>query len=379
MTTFGTIRLRGRHDHKVPSSQAPPTRPRRSTVFVGAVTFLLAVWGAYTGTLAWRDDRRVVVHLSAQPYIGPQLGEGLIRFSIINQSRHAVAITGGDVLLQGRKIGTLASVLTDLRSVDLFSVASREFEQRSQLLPLGVGAESTTALAALWHTTDFDFALEKLDEANTLDDKELPVIRPSRTRLELRLHLVPGGERVVHVPVLAAPAADPDRDTGAASGWSTRLRLRSRRVTDMFVRSSEDRRRVATLKLWTTTSSKPIRTLTRPLGENIGRFRLDWLGRGTYVWALDDGHSVVGVGTLVQPCRSPEVAARRKPPDVSSGACSIGAQRQVRDQPKLDAAAARLHRQFERAARSPRRKKSLAVLRRELELKLRELVSNQQP
>lgn len=363
----------------VRSSEHEPTRPGRWTVLAGIVTFLIAVWGACTGTLAWRDDRRIVVHLSAQPYVGPQLSEGLIRFSIINQSRHAVAITGGDVILQGRKIGSLASVLTDLRSVGLFSVASREIEQRSQLLPLGVGAESTTALAALWHTTDFEFAREKLDEANTLDDWELPSVRPSRTRLELRLHLVPGGERVVRVPVLTAPAADPDRDTGVASGWFIRLRVRDRGATDMFVRTSDDQRRVGTLKVWTTTSSKPMRTLTRPLGEGVGRFRLDWLGRGRYVWALDDGQSVVGVGTLLQPCKNPDVEDRRQSPDVFSGACSIAAQQQVRDQPKLDKAAARLRKQFERAARSPRRKKSLAVLRKELELKLRELLSTQEP
>lgn len=110
--------------------------PRALKVIAGGVTFLLAVLGAYTGTTVWLEDRKVVVHLSAQPFIGPQLMEGLIRFSIINQSRHAVAIESGDVLLNGRMIGAFSDVLTDLRRVDSFAQVSPELRQRAQSLPV---------------------------------------------------------------------------------------------------------------------------------------------------------------------------------------------------------------------------------------------------
>jgi hypothetical protein len=350
------------------------------TVFAGVVTLALAIVGAVTGTLSFLEDRNVAVSLSAQPYLGLHLDQGLIRFSIINQSRHALAIQSGDVLLQGRKIGSLTSLSTDLRSVDLYSRPSPDLDRRAQLLPFGVGAETTTTVAATWNLDERgSFALDALQEANTLDATVRDPIRPSPTRLELRLHLVPGDERMVRVPVLAAHDIEPHRDSGIAAGWGVRLALRRHVVTDMRVTTSYDLRRELTLKVWTRTSSSPIRTLRRPLGPGVGRFALRWLRRGTYVWALDDGQSVVGVGTLVQPCPHPGVAASEAVADVFSDACSLPRQRSVRQRLRLDRAVSALRKRFARAAQSRQGRRSLPRLRKQFELKLRELLSKGTP
>jgi len=296
---------------------------RRWKAIGAVVTFVLALWGRCTGTIAWLKDREVVTDLSAQPFLGPELDQGLIRFSIINRSRHALSISRAAVVLEGRKIGQVEGVVTDLREVGLFATASPDLQRRTQLLPFGIAAESSNVLAAKWNLSEnVDHGLDELGEANTFDDDQLPVNRASKTRLELRLRLVPGGERVVRVAVLAGP--QPDRDqTGVASGWTVQFTLRHQKIVNMRVGSAYDVLGELTLKIWTLRSANPVLILRRPLGPGVGQFRLASLKRGTYAWALSDGRHEVAVGTFVQPCPSQD----SKSPvidmgsDVNSGSC----------------------------------------------------------
>lgn len=319
-------------------AEAETGAPPRTSVFVlkslGAlVTFVIAVWGAVTGTIAWRQDREILIQLAAQPFIGPHLDDGLIRFSIINQSRHAVSISSGELWLEGRRIGYATSLVPNPVATNLFTRLSPELERKGQVLPVGVGAETTTNMAASWElSSNVSFAKARLRERNTLPEdtrtvfpaSDLPVfVKPGRGRIELRLRLVPGGLRTVRVPILAAIEAISQRTPdGVASGWNVSLITQRHSVTAMTVVGAETPT-VMTLRLWTLTSSRPVRTINRPVGQEVGRFDLRNLKRGTYAWSLGDERRTIGAGTLVQPC--PELSGMT--PNDSLTRCTLSARR----------------------------------------------------
>lgn len=122
-------------DHEAPSPTAQHRLPKAIKMIAGGVTFLLAVWGAYTGTVVWREDREVAVDLKARVFQGPLGTQGLVRFSVTNRSRHAITVAGGDLLLEGRKVGGLGAVRTDLPALGSFAAAPQDFYQRAQISP----------------------------------------------------------------------------------------------------------------------------------------------------------------------------------------------------------------------------------------------------
>ncbi len=196
-----------------------------------------------------------------------------------------------------------------------------------KFLPLLVGAETTSAVAATWFSlSSAAFVETHLVRANTLPTKAGAARRISHTRLELRLRLIPGGERTIRVRVLKTRYRSAPQP-GLASDWFVSLALRRSKVTDMTVSNSRGTNHELRLKLWTKTSAQPVRTMTRPVGPTVGRFHLRWLDRGTYLWALSDGRQVVGTGSLRQPCpdsraASPSEGERASSDSVSPSACA---------------------------------------------------------
>jgi hypothetical protein len=93
----------------VESPGAPNLRARRTWLKTSAwfVTTAIAAWGAYTGTAAWRADQRTDVQLRTETtYIATQSGRP-IPFALINNSRHAIQITGGAVIFNIRDSAAL--------------------------------------------------------------------------------------------------------------------------------------------------------------------------------------------------------------------------------------------------------------------------------
>jgi hypothetical protein len=315
--------------------------PRRWTVvlksFGALVTFLLAVLGAVTGTLAWREDRAVRVDVFALPYVGPTWDNGLLRFSVVNQSRHAISIESGDLWLEGRRIGSVTYFLRNVGGTSPFTPQASELLGGMEQLPrIGVGAETTTVIAAGWVSSGrFHFAYDRLVTKNTLPEdtrthfpsSDLPVfIKSSKTRLELRLKLAPGGQRKVQVPVLAATdEVSHGTQYGVARGWNVGL-VRRRGIIKAMTVSGPRVGALATLRLWTRTSTRPVRTIVRPVSSEAGRFDLTQLAHGAYVWSLGDGQRIIATGTLVQPCRGQP----SNTPEDTLNECSIDTQQWLR-------------------------------------------------
>ena len=84
-----------------------------------------------------------------------------------------------------------------------------------------------------------------------------------------------------------------------------------------------DERYTTSNDLTTLTSSRPVRTINRPVGQEVGRFDLRNLKRGTYAWSLGDERRTIGAGTLVQPC--PELSGMT--PNDSLTRCTLSARR----------------------------------------------------
>ena len=89
-------------------------------ILAGSLTVLAAVWGAITGTVAWQENRRIALEISAETYAGyyPVAASGFvptdeIRISVINLSSRAVSLLRGDVLLDKDKVGTIVGAALD--------------------------------------------------------------------------------------------------------------------------------------------------------------------------------------------------------------------------------------------------------------------------
>jgi hypothetical protein len=69
---------------------------RRAAVFRAAgavVTLIIAVWGAVTGTIAWRDDRQTAIDVSpAKAVLAVSENNAPILVSIVNRSQHGVVL-----------------------------------------------------------------------------------------------------------------------------------------------------------------------------------------------------------------------------------------------------------------------------------------------
>jgi hypothetical protein len=175
------------------------------------------------------------------------------------------------------------------------------------------------------------FAMSSIDK-NTVDaptDVTQPP-PPSRTRFELRLTFAPGGPKTTRVPVLVSTfdeyLATPT--PGVAGGWSVTVEVPERKPVAMLVHSADRDPHIVRLQVWKRTSTKPALTSVRPVAFEVGRFPLGSLRRGTYVWALNEGSTSLGAGSLVVPCPQHD---RRQDGAVDIGECNLlAAERQKR-------------------------------------------------
>jgi hypothetical protein len=104
--------------------------------------------GAYTGTASYIEDRRVVIDLSATPTLVSQLDD-LVPVTLVNRSRRAIVLRRGEVLLEGRKVGSIDFVTKVERPLDISAIL-RDPEREGEPLPITISGDTTLRLRASW-------------------------------------------------------------------------------------------------------------------------------------------------------------------------------------------------------------------------------------
>jgi hypothetical protein len=246
-------------------------------------TFLIALWGAWTGTTAWRDARRLSLRIEAMPLSARISLERPIRVSVVNLSLRSVNIVGGDVLV-GEEILGVVEEIADVGGQ----------LKRPSPLPFTVAAGGSVAAQLRWHYS--------------------PKARPGvaqrvwrrRAGLTLRLRLEPGGSRDVAVPVVlkGRPRVNPAYQITTQAPWTEPEVIVGRRgnVSSMRLTWSAGADlppALATLRIWSRRGLRPRLTVTRPVRAVIPLPRLP---SGQYVWSVSIADEIVASGELTLPC-----------------------------------------------------------------------------
>lgn len=269
------------------------------------VTFLLAVLGAYTGTAAWLDQRRVSVRVTPAPYPAATQAEP-IEAAVVNRSQRSVALTSGRVLLEGEDVGEVTALRTELPLGWRFLVR-REVFDGARPLPVTLEPGTSTTAALVWDTTSeraSELVERRMDVPFDDADDERAPRRRVPLRMELELRLDPGGTKTSPVTVVRP------RSVSALQLSSPHMDaiVRNRRVTGLQATGALPEG-VATLRIWDSRAAAPVRVVNRPISGRGTRFPFDVLPRGRYSWALemrDDAFT----GEFVSPC-DPERSSRR--------------------------------------------------------------------
>jgi hypothetical protein len=263
------------------------------TPLVGALTVAVAVWGAVTGTVAWRQNREINIAVTAATYAGinqvpnsKAIGADQLRVSIINTSARAVSVVQAEVLLDGAVVGRVVGVTQDAALGD-----ERVASSAPVPLPVTVSADSSSKLVMDWRTAP---TAQRLLSATL----RLPI---ARRRFRLRVVLEPGGTRTEDVRSGDQPPL--------IGGWSAVIRLRDNRVTHivMVAAARSTATTEGTLKLWRTDprARRPVLTLRRPAGWALPAwFSVSSLASGNYVYTLSADDTVVGGGAVRTRCKA---------------------------------------------------------------------------
>jgi hypothetical protein len=274
-----------------------PAWRRTVRTLAAGVTFLLAVLGAYTGTSAWLDQRRISVRVTPAPYPAATQAEP-IEAALVNRSQRSVALTSGRVLLDGEDVGDVTALRTELPLGWRFLIR-RDVVDGARPLPVTLEPGTSTTAAFFWDTTGeraSDLVRRRMNVP--LDDAvdERAPRRRVPLRMELELHLDPGGTKTNRVTVVQPRSASslqlssPDMDAI----------VRNRRVTGLQATGALPEG-VATLRIWDSRSAAPVRVVSRPISGPGTRFPIDVLRRGRYSWALETRDDTF-TGQFVSPC-----------------------------------------------------------------------------
>jgi hypothetical protein len=278
------------HETAQATAEATLHRPlRRRAAALGAVaTVSVAVWGAYTGTTTWLDDRRVDVRLmggSIDVGIINELFETSGQVAVVNESRRGVTLTRGEVRVGDRRAGTVNEVIPG------GAPRSEVRPQASaQPLPMTVSADTSQSIGLLWDIDPDDEGVRR----QLIDAAKKPI------ELTLRLRFEPGGWREIDIRsgFISGPQL-------ALANHLVKLRVEHRAVVGMRLPwEGQHSRAIGRLRLWRGDAGRPTRTVTRPVddGDDI-RFPLPSLRPGTYPWAMTIDGQLVRVGQFSTPCR----------------------------------------------------------------------------
>jgi hypothetical protein len=256
-------------------------------ILAGSLTVLAAVWGAITGTVAWQENRRIALEISAETYAGyyPVAASGFvptdeIRISVINLSSRAVSLLRGDVLLDKDKVGTIVGAALDS------SVSDRGGGEPAPL-PFTFSPDTSSKARLQWRAS----ASRLLGETAT----RLPL---TKRKLSVRLELEPGDPQTVPVQTGLVPQQ--------LGGWSALLRLRSNEVVKLVLQAGarSSGPALGKLQLWSAESDRhgPDLTVRRPVAWQVpADFALS-LPHGSYRYLLAADDQTVAVGAFSTPC-----------------------------------------------------------------------------
>lgn len=250
-----------------------------------------AVWGAVTGTVAWRENRQITVNITAATYNAinaipnlPVVGTDQLRVSLVNTSARAISISDVSVVLDGAKVGRVVSATQQ-------AAAPGEAAATPTALPVTVPADSSSNLLMDWRASP-----APADERRLFAALRRPL---AQRRFTLHFRLEPGGAKTVRLSLGEQPPI--------IAGWTTAIRLHRRRVTHILVMAAARSTGVAeaTLKLWRPdpATRQPFRTLVHPVGWALpGWFSVAGLRSGTYVYTISTPETVVAGGTFTSRC-----------------------------------------------------------------------------
>jgi hypothetical protein len=269
---------------------------------------VVAVWGAVTGTVAWRQNREININVAAATYYGIRsipggntnaIGTDQLHVSIVNTSARAVSVLEGEVLQDGAVVGRVVGVTEESALGD-----ERVVEPTPVSLPVTVPADSSSKLVMDWRTAP----TEQRRLSATL---RLPI---ARRHFTLRLVFDPGGTRIIAVRSGVQPPQ--------IGGWTAFIRLRDNRVTHIMMAAAARSTATTegTLKLWRTDPSagRPVLTLRRPAGWYLPAwFSVSSLAPGSYIYTLSADDNVVDGGVVRTHCTGSDA-------NYVAAACSTG-------------------------------------------------------
>ena len=183
------------HPPKTPTGQARPSITSRWSplgrafgAFAAIATFALAVLGAWTGTTAWRDARRVEITIRPAPH--SKAREHFyedFRLGIVNASARPVSITEGDVLVNDVKLGRVARIALNA-------------DEDSQYLPVALAPGESAAASLSWEPLEDPAG----DPIKSLDDQD-NALRDLKRGMPFVLQLTFEPGETQRVAVVAGP------------------------------------------------------------------------------------------------------------------------------------------------------------------------------
>jgi hypothetical protein len=262
-------------------------------VFAAVTTFALAVLGAWTGTTAWRDARRVQITIRPAPHSKARAHfYEDFRLAIVNASARSVSVTDGDVFMNGARLGSVTRIALNA-------------DEASQYLPVTLGPGESAAASLSWEPLE--------DPINSLDAQD-NALRDLKRGMPFVLQLAfePGDTLRVVVSTGAPPSFPGGRssaipqgpfETNTQSPWSgPDVHLRTDRVTALRLTHFRDtwaEPDVATLRVWSHRRQRPDVVVSRPALDWLPLSRLE---TGAYLFAITVGGRVVATGGFKQPC-----------------------------------------------------------------------------
>jgi hypothetical protein len=253
------------------------------STLTATVTLLIAVWGAITGTIAWTESREISVTISASTYagFGPEVSEQ-ISFSMINASSRAVSIAHGEVLLSGRPVGEVSSVTTEGRSAS-------GVPNPALPLPTAIAADASTNFIMEWDVSPTAVSVVRAASKQPIGHRNL----------ELRVTLVPGGTRLVHIRT--GHVLDP------VGGWAPYVVVIHNRAVALLLSTATASTPAvqATLQVWSAVpgETEPVLTIRRPAAYGgPAWFTLTSLKSGGYVYGISNAGTTLVAGGFQVRC-----------------------------------------------------------------------------
>jgi hypothetical protein len=251
-------------------------------------TFLIAVLGAVTGTIAWLDTRDPDIDLDASARAGVSLVSDRIvpedvTVAVVNKSSRGLSLVEGKVQLAGASVGDVVAAASEP------GATSDRASALPTLLPRTIPSEGTSRLRLQWRPVSAR-GRDLMKEARR---------SPENRRLTLRLRFEPGGWEQATVHVGSSPRA--------LGGWSPLVTIADKRLIGMGLQVDDPGSgpALATLRVWPQNSGTrdAVFTSSRPVAWGLPAFfPLPRLAPGTYLYSLAAEDQTVGAGSVRTPC-----------------------------------------------------------------------------